>query len=288
MVYLFEAMEASSHTQQDEDITFKLQLNCIARKSSKIQTLRLNPFSPSVQDIKKAIENEFSIPTCVQTLRYQSMTLPDEGSLLDACGYIRMGDVLTVDYTCEADVKRMNEVIEWIRRVNAALEKETDLPYTMEIETEAVIDEGSINDYDFLAIEIFEWMQPRGFVNKLHFQESGGLRDLVTLYERVITWEWGEMWQMYKYLEVFCSGALTNFGETLHFRRVLIQHGVMKMAMRSMLRVELEIKGNSVVEKMDPDQSDAYTLYAQKMVLENSLYTICKYVHSILYSHGLR
>ena len=117
----------SSSTTQDEDITFKLQLNCIARKSSKIQTLRLNPFSPAVQDIKKAIESEFSIPTCVQTLRYQSMTLPDEGSLLDACGYIRMGDVLTVDYSCEADVTKINTIITWIQRVNGAIKKEKNL-----------------------------------------------------------------------------------------------------------------------------------------------------------------
>ena len=276
---MVESENLTTTTTQDEDITFKLQLNCIARKSSKIQTLRLNPFSPSVQDIKKAIENEFSIPTCVQTLRYQSMTLPDEGSLLDACGYVRMGDVLTVDYICEADVKQINTIIAWIRRVNRATKEEKNLPDSIGLATETIILEGSSNNYEYiLAVEIFKWQDAKGHVNKIFFQESGGLEELVALYKSILIWEWGEMWQTFRFLEIFCSRAFAGFGETLHFRRVLLRHDAMRMAMQSILRLKMEIQGSVVIEEVDDRWSDEYSTYALKAVLEYSLHTICKCV----------
>ena len=262
----------------DEDITFKLQLNCSARKSSKIQPLRLSPFSP-LRDIKKAIEDEFSIPACVQTLTYQYHTLSDEGNLLDVCRHIRTGDTLTVDYSCEADVKKIKEILEWVQKVMAAMEGEKDLPYHLQVETNAVIHEGARKNYDIvLALEIFDWLDAKAYVNKIYFKECGGLEEVIALYEIILSKKWGSMSQTYRYIETFCSHAFANFGETLYFRRVLIEHGGMRMAFQSMLRVEMGISGTAVIEELDPRWNDEYSRYALKRILENSLHTICKYV----------
>lgn len=272
-----------STTAQDEEIIFKLQLNCTARKTSKIQTLRLRPFSPLVQDIKKAIEDEFSIPTCVQTLHYQYLRLPDKGSLLDVCRHVRTGDMLTVDYSCEADVKKINEIIGWIQEVSAAMEKEKNLPYNLRADTNALIHEGARKNYDIvLALEIFDWLDAKAYVNKIYFKECGGLGEVISLYETILALEWADMSQTYRYIETFCSHAFANFGETLYFRRVLIEHDAMRMAVESMLRVNMEIKGTTVVEELDPRWSDEYSLYALKRIRENSLHTICKYGFEML------
>ena len=266
-------------TQNEESIIFKLQLNCSARKSSKIQTLRLSPFSPLVRDIKKAVEDEFSIPACVQTLTYQLHTLPDEGNLLNICKYIRTGDTLTVDYSCDADVKKINEIVGWMRKVSEAMEKEKLLSIRLKIKTEAAILEGAGNKYDLvLAEEMFDWMDAKTFVNKVYFKDCGGLADMMGLYEKMLAHEWGEMSQTYRYLETFCCHAIAGFGETPYFRRMLIQHDVMRLAMQSMLRVKMEIKGTKVIEETDFRWSDRYSHYATKRVLEFSLHTICKYV----------
>lgn len=172
------------------DVTFKLQLNCLARKSSEVQLLRLTSFPASVSDIKKAIEDEFSIPACVQTLSYHSIPLTHSGSIMGACKHIRSGDMLTVDFSCEADVKKIDEIVDWVKEVTLVLRGVE----TVASEADSVILRGARNKYDVvLALEIFDWLDAKAYVNKIYFLESGGLDAVVALYKYVLDQQWEEM-----------------------------------------------------------------------------------------------
>lgn len=271
----------------DVGITFKLQLNCQSRNTRETKTLRLKSFAVSLQEIKKAVQEEFSIPACVQTISYQSLPLSSNGSVLDLCKHVRNGDVLRVDYSCEADVKKIDEVVGWMKEVIIAVENEDVVSngphhhHHTRGAVNALIQVGVWEKYDsLLALEIFDWMTAKAYVNKIYFQECGGLDASVHLYNCILEREWDDMSQMHCYLEAFCSHGFANFGETVYLRRVLVEHGALGMAKRSLLRVKMHIEGDGVVveEKVGDHNYADYPRYALSRIRENSLHTFCKYV----------
>ena len=260
---------------QEQDVTFKLQLNCIARKSHDTKALRFNSFPSSIHTIKKAIEDHFSIPTCVQKISYQGITIRDD-SFIDTFKHVRSGDTLTVDYRCEADVREIYEVVDWIKKVTRALIEEKNMPQGSPI-MHALILEGSRNRYhEILPTQIFDWLDAKAYVNKIHFMECGGLVAILDLYSCILEQEWKDMPPSYKFLESFCSLSLANFGETFYFRRVLLKNHVLEMAMRSVTRIKMKIGGDFVVEETDSLKNEDYGSTVLKLVLDNALHIICK------------
>lgn len=279
-----EKLPETTSTSQEGGISFKLQLNCLARKSSEIRTLEFDSFTSSVPVIKKAIEEKFSIPVCAQSLSYQGLPLTNDGSLLGMCTHIRSGDTLSVDYLCEAEVKLIDEIVEWVKEVTTALLRAKVAVDGVQA-ADAIINRGVRNKYDIvLALEVFDWLKAKAHVNKVFFKESGGLDAVLVLYETILKDKWEDMSQTYRYLETFCSHACANFGETFYFRRELVKRGVLDMARSSMLRVRMRIAGDEAHCDIHPSWSDEYSQYALKSILEYSLHTICKYAPAN-YSH---
>lgn len=266
---------------QDGEITFKLQLNCQAKKSSEVKLLTLPSFPTSAGEIKEAIQAEFSIPACVQKLSYHSIPLTETGSLLDACRHMRSHDTFTVDYSCEADVEKIDEVVGWVREVTQSLYREDAEPNSVKT-LHTLIHRGVRKKYDLLlAMEIFDWMDAKAYVNKIYFMDNGGLEAVLVLYKFVLEKEWTNMPQTYQFLEAFCSHAFANFGETLYLRRVLVERADgLDMATRSLKRVRMRIEGDQVFEGLvSPTAGGSeYSQYALKRILENALNIICKYV----------
>ena len=71
-------------------------------------------------EIKKKIEEDFSIPSCVQTLHYQSMILKDSDQLQHT--HFRSGDTFTVDYPIEAECEMVQNVYKWLKELCDLLE----------------------------------------------------------------------------------------------------------------------------------------------------------------------
>lgn len=270
---------SSEHQDGCGGVTFRVQLNCLARNSSETQLLRLSTFPASVDEIKKAIQKEFSIPSCVQTLSYHSIPLTGNENLLDAFRHIRSHDMLTVDYSCEAEVKRIDEVVNWVKAVMEALHREKTAPNGTGTSSDSLVQKGARKKYDLvLALEIFDWMEAKAYINKIYFMDSGGLKAVIVLYKYLLEHKWADMAQTQQFLEAFCSHTFANFGETLYLRRMLVEQDGLDMATRSLMRVQMQIEGDQVCDGLASPAAGTseYSHYALKRILENSLHTICK------------
>ena len=228
----------SSNINEEDSIAFHLQLNCTSRKSVDNKILSLSSFPSSTLELKQAIESRFSIPVCVQSVSFQLAPLSNSDGLLER--RIRSGDTLSVSYLCEADCQLIKEIIEWICRVVTAIQCETDGNESSEIHTDNLIWSGIDASYHgTLSIKLFDWLNPKAYVNKLYFEAEGGLTKLIELYKELTNRDWACMRPLFKYLESFAIQSIGNFGEDFPLRRMSLKAGVLDMAMRSLLRKEL-------------------------------------------------
>ena len=88
-------------------------LNCEQTKSSQTKQVHFQSLPTTLLEIKKKTKEDFSIPSCFQTLHYQSMILKDS----DQLQHTRSGDTFTVDYPIEADCKMTQTVIKWLKEL---------------------------------------------------------------------------------------------------------------------------------------------------------------------------
>ena len=220
-----------------ESAIFHLQLDCTSRKSMDNKILSLSSFPSSTLELKQAIESRFSIPVCVQSVSFQLAPLSNSDSLLER--RIRSGDTLSVSYLCEADCQLIREIILWLRRVVTAIQCENGRE-SYENFTDDLIWSGlNANYHDTLPVKVFDWLNPKAYVNKLYFEAEGGLTKLVELYRELTNRDWACMRPLFKYLESFAIQSIGNFGEIFPLRRMSLKAGVLDMVMRSLLRKEL-------------------------------------------------
>ena len=128
--------------------------------------------------LKQAIENELQIPVCLQTISLKSGIITD-GQLLSEL-YLRKDDVLTVEYTTEADTKDMNELLRLLQSF--------------------IIDDSSVNiendSNDLLTIEelIHKCLQPptseRTKANRFHFVSKNGIQTCLAIYKALASIPW--------------------------------------------------------------------------------------------------
>ena len=99
----------------EDKVVLNVLLNCEQRKSSESKRVHFQSLPTTPLEIKKKIEEDFSIPSCVQTLHYQSMILKDSDQLQHT--HFRSGDTFTVDYPIEADCEIVQNSIEWLKEL---------------------------------------------------------------------------------------------------------------------------------------------------------------------------
>ena len=256
----------AQETHEDSGVEFHLQLNCTSRKTIENRTFTLDKFPSSVLEVKKAIEAKLSIPVCVQSLSYQLAPLSDSDSLAER--RIRSGDTLTVSYLAEGECELIREIVEWLRQVDAAIRSNS-------AHCDFLIHRGMNAGYiGSLPIQIFEWLNPRSYVNKLYFKSEGGLTALSNLYRNLASRKWSSMNQLYKLLEGFAIQSIGNYGENLYLRRITLQEDVLDLVMTSLLRKRLEVGEN--IEGFGDTGDHATEGLLWRGLLIDAVYTIAK------------
>ena len=254
---------------------FHLSLHCTSQNTVKSCSIQLEHFPQCVLDLKNEIQRRLSIPICVQSLSFQSETLGDEAKLESL--HIRSGDSLQLSYYCEGDCEKMGLVTDWIASLGEAVKQRS---YDV---VEDTLRFGLTMQYDEdLGLVLFDWLKPKATVNKLYFEQTGGLDTLVRLYFDLCSLSWSEMTWGLKYVECICAQSLCNFGETFALRRVLLKKGIFESCMDSLLRVRL-VRGVAVV---DPDcHHDDQSLHDHLLqrVIENALHVVCRYLFVCLF-----
>lgn len=268
----------SAGSDEDSGITFKLQLNCHARRTTEIKPLKMSCLPLTAFAIKKAIQEQFSIPTCLQTVSYQYHVLADDDHMPSLYHHMRNDDILTVDYMCEADLPAIKEILNWINSVNTVLLYQANSRPTL-ASTRAVhmaaLPAMTHEYHKTMALNIFGWLDARTMVNKIYFKESENINRLLEMYKAVMRLRWRRVPDAYSYLESFCVQVLAKFAEPVEFRRYLYHCNAFDLAIESFLRMRVELQEvHMYLDSDNPSEAQGISLTMQ--ILEHSLQALCK------------
>ena len=237
----------------DKIVVLNVLLNCEETKSSKTKQVHFQSLPTTPLEIKKKIEEDFSIPSCVQTLHYHSMIQKDSDQLQHT--HFRSGDTFTVDYPIEAECQIVQNVIKWLKEIYdllQSIEENISSPceetkYLMPAKyhkIENLIQEGDRNDtIGALSVSLFlPYTNKTKLINKFYFQLEGGLNLLMKIFGILINNEWGALGinkEFHIYLEHICAHTVSNFGQTHLLLRQIVQLGGLEICTTMLLRRKL-------------------------------------------------
>ena len=238
---------------REDKVVLNVLLNCEETKSSETKHIHFQSLPTTPLEIKKKIELDFSIPSCVQTLRYQSMILKDSGQLQHT--HFRSGDTFTVDYPTKAECDMAQNVMKWLKdlyELLKSIEENTSSP----AETDLLMSSNFHRIRDFvmkgekdemtaaLSYDLFApWTNRKKLTNKFYFHQEGGLDTLMKVYGMLVSKEWGDLGidaDLHIYLEGMCSRAIINYVQRPLFGHLVVQLGGFEMCTIALLRKQLQ------------------------------------------------
>ena len=216
---------------------FYLQYHCTKTGLTEKGEIKLEslPHTQDVLAVKKQVEKQFSIPVCVQTVSYNGHTLKNDDKLSEL--RVRNGDTFHVEYLAKADCTSIMEIISWLEQLCSAM-------VTASLDLDDIIEDGIQQDLlESLEKDFFSpWYDPtsKSYVNKLFFVDKSGISLILKVYEFLLQKTWNKMTENYNYVERWIIESMWSFAETVPLCRLLIQHNIIQMVTKSLLRVRLE------------------------------------------------
>ena len=201
----------------------------------------------TIKDVKVKVEEDLSIPSCVQRLTYEAYPLSDCTNLEVA--KIRSGDTFQVSYSEEGNCKGVRKVVKWLELVQEFLEKEdpnVNNPMSKDLEKQVMLGD----DEELMENLAFEYFIPREeHVNKLYFVQCGGLDVIMRVYALLHRQPWTRCELPLKLLEQSILQVLWHFGQTFQQRRLIVARDGLKLCIQSLLRQRLEKEGERIEDK---------------------------------------
>ena len=228
--------------------------------------------STSVNEMKHSIQEKFSIPSCVQVVKWDGLELKGERRLQDYG--IRSEDEITVEYYSEGECVSVQESVQWISKIINEINLK-GLPMKYDIVM-------SIPDLDIDQQELHlkslteffcPWETPRTYANKLYFIDIGGIETILNLYSLILQSEWTEAPVELKYTEYLILRTFIKFCENLSLMRVFMTHGMLNMIFQSLLRAKIQPGIMFTDGTVDDEWVDVPTL---DVIVHNSINTMCK------------
>lgn len=217
--------------------------------------------------IKKKVEDQFSIPVCVQKLSFETHPLSDD-TLLEG-ERIRSEDTFLIEYSAKGNCKEISSTVAWFGKVREVLIAE-DPTLTLSADLEDLISQGFDDELmEILAFEyLYPWLDTEKYVNKLYFVYCGGLEVVMDIYAAIHRHPWNECAFELKCLEESILRVLWNLCETFDLRRLIISHNNgLDLCIKSLLRQKVE-EGKAI-------ETDSWVLAEN---FRGALGFLCKYV----------
>ena len=251
---------------REDQVVLNVLLKCEETKSSETKQVQFQSLPTTPLEIKKKIEEDFSIPSCVQTLHYQSMILKDSDQLQHT--HFRSGDTFSVDYPAEAECEMAKTVIKWLEELYELLksiedstpdqaDEEKDILSSNCRKIENLIYEGERDGtMESFSLTLFSpFGDKKKQINRIYFQEEGGLALLMKVYRVLISKEWGDLGidkTFHVYMERKCSQAVCNYADTfVHaYGHQIVQLGAVEMSTTTLLRRRLQGDDDRAVDDL--------------------------------------
>lgn len=218
------------------EAVFHIQLVCEDRKTTTAKILALPSLPETFLDVKRAVEEKFAIPVCVQTLLHQSTKVNDP-ELLQSY-YIRSGDTFQVVYPTEGDCEMVIRVVEWLKKLSDAFLSHSNIKESDSDNFRFQIDRlgrskcsmlmsGEYMEMarDLALTLVFPWTNRTKYVNKLHMDSLGVVQLVMQIYKCVIQSRLSQT-PLYRgyYMEVVCALFVANFTQTFALRRRILEY----------------------------------------------------------------
>ena len=244
-------MALRSSQAESDGVWFHVELVCTKTNQSRHEKVIFPESDPpaTIKDVKAKVEEDLSIPACVQRLTYEAYPLSDCTNLEVA--RIRSGDTFQVSYLEEGDCEGVRKVVKWFELVQEFLEKEDpslNSPMSINLEKQVKLgaDEKLVEN---LAFEYFiPWKETKKYVNKLYFVQCGGLDVIMRVYALLHRQPWTQCVLLLKLLEQRVLRALWHFCQTFLQRRLIMSHNGLELCIQSLLRQRLE-EGERIEDK---------------------------------------
>ena len=222
-------------------ITFHVILNCTATKTSKEKTLHLEQAPETVSEIKEQIQRKFKVPSCCQTLYFESFLLREGESLY--AYHIRDEDVLHVDYNSEADIEEVLDIISTMRKmipfivsIQPELSSES---ISQEFDTRIVQNVKDIQVESLSSKYFVPFASERADANRLLFMHNEGLEVMHELHIMLLKQPWRKTPREMQYLEHAILYTLANLSASILGGTQVLKRYTLNAITESMLRVKI-------------------------------------------------
>lgn len=119
---MLPSLSTASRREDVNRVVFHVELFCTVSSQTSNHTISFSDLPKTGLSIKENVEDQFSIPVCVQSLDYDAGPLSDDANLEQL--RIRSGDRFVVRYSSKGDCKGIKEVISWFADVRMHLHGE--------------------------------------------------------------------------------------------------------------------------------------------------------------------
>lgn len=238
--------EAEDPRKPETPMEFTMVLDCVPENSHKVASLTFTRNYPeTVSDLKQGIEDNFGIPTCCQDVFLENVQLDHHHSL--KFYRVRDGDTFHVQYTSEADVKDILNIvgslcsmITYIEHIQPILSKGKPTEFL----TNSIPENIFTDKVESLAVQYFyPCSSERANANRLLFVQRGGLDLMHKVHELLLLQPWQKVPIEMQYLEHAILRVLWNITASFTIRHLVLQRPTLKAITKSFLRVEVPKHG---------------------------------------------
>ena len=249
----------------DETSHLHILLQSSLTKETKERKLHYSTLPLTGANLRELIEREFKIPSCVQTLSFNSNII-QEGTKLE---YLRVqeGDTIVVEYPYDIDTQFYLKLISKLVKIVSSLKCTIPKIAASGKVTEAIRDNIPRINNDCKSVrsailslkdkQLVNYSNGMPRVDQLYFIHNGGLKVLVELYRLLHLLPWHQLPMGAQKLELSCLSFVCTLSVTIGTRYLLLQEGALQCVLKSLLRVKLKpLQSISVTEPLvDPSGS---------------------------------
>ena len=222
-------------------MTFRVILNCTATKTRMEKKLCLEQPPETVVEVKEQIQIKFKVPKCCQTLYFDSVLLREGESLYTY--RIRDMDVLHVEYSSEADIEEVLDIISTMRKMITFI-----VSIQPELSSESIsqdLDTRILQNINATQVEslpseyFFPFVSERADANRLLFMHSEGVEVMHELHITLLKQPWRTTPLEMQYLEHAILRTLHDLTASFLVRTQVLKRYTLDAITESMLRVQI-------------------------------------------------
>ena len=220
--------EDSSSLSDNERMSCQFHIILKSQKNGerRDKAITLSRYPRTGIELMKQLEAQFHVPVCVQDLYFYTTQIHSETKLKKL--RVQHGDTLHLEYPSEADIDYFSRLIETLAGIMCVLHNVIDeishgLPITQKMHHSLCIDCVPFTS-DCIPLRYFS-VYPTGTPNsnQLYFINSGGLTELLVVYELIHQLPWYKLpWELQE-LEFSCLQIIWNFSATLGVRQLILK-----------------------------------------------------------------